>query len=419
MATDTVTTQSIFSFPLDGENILIDQGLIYRPWGTRTLKLEISTHKTMPKLWIHPKGIVPEEKELGIFKGYADDSDSFHITWGGGHEPGPCVKTKDRLSAFETCAPLQENESSIVFFNITHAGSNLPLEANLTLIAFESEDINGNIPKRDQAAILIKLLKPSDMPTENEVMRFKPGIEANQWIVSPGQYLPAYDSRWWPSRDVNYIHCEPIPLGIELDNGNLFVIWGDKKEIIAVIEDFSDPSVLLMAETLAFELFKFDEWSVCLRIWFFWVDKYIGGNLFLGRHEVPDAERFDMIIRRKDGRVILAGTDLHWRETWFRVLPKKTLRATIGMPKETIIKLAQQKWGEVWTNIWIKSAKQSATVDENEITNNPVDPYIKRLAAREATMTLKAKGTESHCPMLHNVVQRRPARMTSSDVRRG
>ncbi len=415
MATDKVTSQSIFSFPLDGENSQMDQVLIYRPWGTRTLKLEVSTQKMMPKLWIRPKGMIPEEKELGIFKGYADDNNSFHITWGGGHEPGPCAKTKDFLSAFETCAPLEENESSIVFFNITHAGSDLPLETNLTLIAFESEDSNGNIHKRDQAEILIKLLKPSGIPAENEVMRLIPGIETDQWIVSPGQYLPEYDSRWWPSKEVNYIRSEPIPLGIELEDGKILIIWGHEKEVIAVIEDYSEPSVLFLAETLAFELFNFDEWSVCLRTWFFWVDKYIGGNLFLGRHEIPDAERFDMIIRRKDGRVLLAGTDLHWRETWFRVLPKKILRATIGMPKETLIRLTQQKWNGVWKNIWMKSPKNF----ENETTNNPVDPYIRRLAAREAAVTLRAKGTESHCPMLHNVEQRRPARMTSSDVRRG
>ena len=32
-------------------------------------------------------------------------------------------------------------------------------------------------------------------------------------------------------------------------------------------------------------------------------------------------------------------------------------------------------------------------------------------------MTLKAGGTEAHLPTLHNVEQRRPPAMTSSDVR--
>jgi hypothetical protein len=329
------------------------------------------------------------------------------------------VKTKDLFSAFETCVPLEANESNIVFFNITHAGVDLPSEANLTLIAFENEDNSAMKHKRDLAKLTIKLKKPENLPPDEEIMRLIPGNQANTWLVTPGHFLPEYDSRWWPSKGVNYISSKPVPLSIHLKNGRLQVNWGDENNAIAVIEDYSKPSVLLMAETLAFEVFNFDEWSICLRLWFFWLDKYIGGNLFLGRHEVPDAERFDLIIRRKDGRVLLAGTDLHWRETWFKVLPKKILRATIGIPRETLFNLVQQKWNDAWTNIWGMSTKVAATDKEIETINNPVDPYIKRLAAREATTTVKAKGTESHMPMLHNVEQRRPARMTSSDVRRG
>ncbi len=176
---------------------------------------------------------------------------------------------------------------------------------------------------------------------------------------------------------------------------------------------------MLLAETLAFELFAFDPWSVALRVWFFWVDKYVGGASFVGRHEVPDAERFDMIIRRQDGRVLLAGTDLHWREVWARVLPTKTLRATLGMSRDTAMKLAKEKWSETWNEIWDKALHHADRSTAVEYPNNPVNPFIRRLAEREATVTVKAGGTEAHIPTLHNVEQRRPAAMTSSDVRLG
>ena len=81
--------------------------------------------------------------------------------------------------------------------------------------------------------------------------------------------------------------------------------------------------------------------------------------------------------------------------------------------------MAKQKWSETWNKIWVKSANLFENDEEAESINNPIDPYIRRLAAREATVTLKARGTEAHVPMLHNVEQRRPSRMTSSDVRRG
>jgi hypothetical protein len=158
---------------------------------------------------------------------------------------------------------------------------------------------------------------------------------------------------------------------------------------------------------------------VALRVWFFWVDKYVGGGFFVGRHEVPDAERFDMIIRRRDGRVLLAGTDLHWREVWARVLPDKILRATLGMPRDTAMKLAREKWSEAWNEIWGRATHRGGPGADGEPPNNPVDPYIRRLAEREATVTLKAGGTEAHLPTLHNVEQRRPPAMTSSDVRLG
>jgi hypothetical protein len=250
-------------------------------------------------------------------------------------------------------------------------------------------------------------------------MRVTPGEQEDAWVVSPGRYLPAYDSRWWPSPQVVYQASEPPPLILRMGEGALWVDWREPGNTIAAIEDCSHPSVLLLAETVAFELFAFDAWSVALRVWFFWVDKYIGGGFFVGRHEVPDAERFDMIIRRHDGRVLLAGTDLHWREVWARVLPGKILRATLGMSRETAMKLAIEKWSDAWNEVWAKATNRAAKSPDADGPNNPVDPYIRRLAEREATVTVKAGGTEAHIPTLHNVEMRRPPVMTSSDVRLG
>jgi hypothetical protein len=126
-----------------------------------------------------------------------------------------------------------------------------------------------------------------------------------------------------------------------------------------------------------------------------------------------------MIIRREDGRVLLAGTDLHWREVWARVLPTKTLRATLGVSRDTAMKLAKEKWHDTWNEIWTKALNRADADVGAGCPNNPVDPFIRRLAEREATVTVKAGGTEAHIPTLHNVEQRRPQMMTSSDVRLG
>ncbi len=419
MISQNLAKDLIIPFALDEKNVQADQPLIYRPWGTRTVKLKVTARTDMPKLWIRPQRTLPEEAALGIYRAYADDSSAFHITWGGGHECGPCVKAKDVLSAFETPAPLKADDSSYLYFNLTHAGTYLPSSATVTLRAFEYVDSDRRAIEQDRARLCLRVLPPPDLPPVEEIIRIVPGKQDNTWVVSPGRCLPAYDSRWWPSLQVAYEPGEPLPLTLRIGKGALLIEWGEPGNTIAVIDDYSDPSVLLLAETLSFELFAFDQWSVALRVWFFWVDKYVGGGFFVGRHEVPDAERFDMIIRRRDGRVLLAGTDLHWREVWARVLPTRTLRATLGMSRETATKLAKEKWSETWSEIWARTLNRAERSADTEHPSNPVDPYIRRLAEREATVTVKAGGTEAHIPTLHNVEQRRPAAMTSSDVRLG
>jgi hypothetical protein len=83
------------------------------------------------------------------------------------------------------------------------------------------------------------------------------------------------------------------------------------------------------------------------------------------------------------------------------------------------MKLAREKWSETWNEIWGRATHRAEPSTDAEHPSNPVDPYIRRLAEREATVTLKAGGTEAHLPTLHNVEQRRPPAMTSSDVRQG
>jgi hypothetical protein len=101
------------------------------------------------------------------------------------------------------------------------------------------------------------------------------------------------------------------------------------------------------------------------------------------------------------------------------VLPDKILRATLGMPRDTAIQLAKEKISATWTEIWTKAIHPDERNIASEMINNPMEPYIRKLAEREATVTVKAGGTEAHIPTLHNVEQRRPTVMTSSDVRLG
>ncbi len=385
-------------FTLDGQPE--PARLTIRPWGTRTLKVRLTTNTAVPPLRIRPKGMRPEDTQKGIFRAFADDSHAFEISWGGGHETGPCLRPEDFLMAFEKCAPLSAGDTSIIFFNVRHTGPDIPETAVLTLEAFDEEsgDIFATLP--------VHLNPPPDMPS-NPVRIVAAG--EGQWRVQ-GNALPQYDPRWWP-RPIAYLPTNAeLPLGIVHETNQLRIIWNGKET--AVITDHTTPSIL-DRQAISFELFHFDQWHVALRVWFFWLDKNIGDGFFIGRHEVPDAERFDFLIRRSDGKTTLACTDLHWREIWGQA-EATPVQATIGIGRETRKKLIEEKLGKLF---------QKRTAHDHQGVYDPTR-YIERLATRlgqSPDLTVRAKGTEAHLPMLHNVSQTNetPSRMTSSDVRLG
>lgn len=377
--------------------------LVYAPWATRTVKIEVKTAKDMPALRIRPKGIRPDEVKAGIFRAFPDDNNNFIISWGGGHEPGPCVRAKDFLKAFEQCIPVQAGSGAVLFFNVNHVGPAVPESATITFEAFEEKT------NRVYATLRVRLLKPAQLPNHQaRVKRYQKGV----WQAS-GDSLLQYDSRWWPL-PVSFVPGTADPLTIRRQNNSLVVWWGERES--AVITDHTSPTIL-DDNAIYFDLFHFDEWHVALRIWFFWLDKNIGNGFFFGRHEVPDAERFDLLIRRRDGQVTLACTDLHWREIWGKVNKGETMRATLGLTLEVKGKLAEEELGKV-LNVWQKEKGQ-----DYQEPYNPIE-YIRRLAAGLGpTRVVRGKGTEAHLPTIHNMTQvseaNRPSRMTSSDVRLG
>jgi hypothetical protein len=213
---------------------------------------------------------------------------------------------------------------------------------------------------------------------------------------------------------MSYVAAGDLPLLIRQQENGLVIEW--KGQVAAKVMDYTVPSILDLGD-ISYELFHFDQWHVALRIWFFWLDKNVGKSFFVGRHEVPDAERFDLLIRRQDGATTLACPDLHWRETWGRVVRGEPLLATLGLSTETKIKLAKEGLGKVW-QVW-----QRKEESDHKRPYNPL-PYIERMATtlgEEGVGEVRAKGTEAHLPALQNVETTdepgRPPRMTSSDVR--
>ncbi|MCA9979213.1 MAG: hypothetical protein KDD89_00190 [Anaerolineales bacterium] len=389
--------------------------LVYLPHGTRSLRLRISTESALPPLRLRPLNNSPADQPAGKFCGYEDGTTAvqanFELSWGGGHEAGPPAKSKDKFKAFEEVTPLEPGDFQVIIMNLTHIGDNLPESATLTLAAVADEK-----PDEIHATLVVALQRPAGLPAKvQNVVQSEPG----KWVVTAGTHLPQYDTRWWPEDDVRYTAVDTPPLTIKLEHDRqtvLHVYW--QTDLIARIEDHSQPSILVEdGGVVRFDLFDFDDYYYCLRLWFFWLNVNIGHGFFVGRHEVPDVERFDLLIKKEDGLITLACADLHWRESW-GLATETPLRATIGLGRETKLKLAQEQLGGLWAKIW---GKKTADYGAKTTAYNPLR-YVTKLARREATtdtpMVERAKGTEAHIPMLQNV-ETGNEKLASSDVRLG
>jgi hypothetical protein len=363
----------------------------YRPWGTRTIKFQISTKKDLPPLRLRWTGT---KRKNGLACEFVGDYEEFVISWGGGHDEDTPVRTRDKYGAFEEIQPVLASEKpNNVYFNITHAGDSLPEEVPLTLEAYP--DGGGDAV----AAVVVKLTKPANVP--DNVLRIVAAEPTKKWVVNHGVMAPLYDCRWWSSRDVVYESVQTPPLVIQREGNALLVQWDGAT--VAQITDQTRPPVLDQSNDVQFELFQFitpGREYFALRAWFFWLDKNVkvlsvGG---LGRHEVPDAERFDLLLRKKDGVVTLACTDLHWREMWGQVI-EAPLQATIGLNFKQKVLLGEEKLGSVFGD---------HKHDDGRRDYNPIG-LIERLAedlvSDDEDLTMRAKGSEAHVPMLNNVQQ--------------
>ncbi len=391
---------TVIEFPLDQEPVLTK--VTYRPWGVRALKLKVTTKSKTNPLRIRPKGVKQSEAKAGIFRASADDSEAFIISWGGGHEPGPCLKAEDFLMAFERCVALEPNDVSMIYFNLDHVGPDVPDETMVTIEAFDEK--TGDVV----AALPITIQKPEGY--SEDVMRF---MEASTGVWQPlGSKVVRDEPRWWPKETIDYLPVTAYPLQVQVEGTKLLVEWDGK--LVGQITDHTKPSVL-QPETMRLELFDFDRHHLALRTWFFWLDTNIGGG-----HEVPDAERFDMLLRKQDGYVTLACTDMHWRETWGQI-DGAPMRATLGMSRAAKLKILTEGVEKI-TGIFKREKGK-----DHEGVYSPVDgpaPLIPKQAERlgKGDFATRGKGAEAHLPVLENVVEQSEAtmrKMVSSDVRLG
>ena len=187
-------------------------------------------------------------------------------------------------------------------------------------------------------------------------------------------------------------------------DGALLVEWGEPGNTVAAIEDHTNPSVLSLAEALVLELFELRPvvGCPCASGSSGWTSTSRGRPFRRpARGARRRAVRHDHAAQRRPGAAGV--TDLHWRGGLGDVLAGR-ISATLGMSRGTAIKLARRMERGLERCPGRSDARAQGDA-EPEHPNNPVDPYIRRLAEREATVTLGRR----HGGAYSNPAQRRAA----------
>jgi len=353
----------------------------YQPFGIKILKLRVqrnqATKPSLGPIWIHPKGYVqPDAKAddpaLWHVYGTAEGDPDLWVAWGAGDERGFCVKTKDRFMIDKVPLPLDDDEAYYIYLHLIHRPqdpfAHTPTGKTLTVQAC-SED--GQV----YGEKTVRLTVPA--AAANAVRaRWDWDLDAGVSTVTlqgaedcPAQ-LPLYVSRWWPVRHVEYVTVDDT-IAKFLSNlkityqrqGQVDVFLGE-----AHLAEFTGDLALPLHDVRLFtaEVFRFlDDFHLVVRLWFYWVHLGFSPEQLMAfvppgrrdgwraeaervhqdlregllswhkREEVPDVERFDLLLDLTNLDEKFVGTDTHWQEFWALVEQGQPLRARIATLLDT------------------------------------------------------------------------------------
>jgi hypothetical protein len=227
--------------------------------------------------------------------------------------------------------------------------------------------------------------------------------ESNDQLIFTGSIIPNYVSRWWPGKQITYTQDTALTerLSLNLEGRKirlqLDVAASDTSITLAEVEDLDwrrDLGEVHQLRPLLPELFHLcNQRFYVVRLWFLWLDKRIGK-----KHEVPDAERIDVLFDVQEGVVCYMGTDFHYHETWGQLeQDEKFGQASLGL---NIFNL--DDFGRTLLSGLLESS------EGNPITKIELE-LCQGLAARQT-------GPNAHVPLLRNTLFWQ--RLTSGDVRK-
>lgn len=413
----------------------------YLPFGTRALKIKVlnTAGPTNVPLVLRPANMPQGYPNTGRFAAHADGRNDIWVTWGGGHEHGPCAHGRD-IGWQETCAPLARHADSYTYLHITHRPEipTAPLtDATLTLFAVAGDD------EAPFDCLKINLSVPRDRTPHDPVRPVWVTDADTDYVAFKGSQVPTYLSRWWPDPQIRYrdtslpklsIHYQPVSepaewpwLRLWHDIGVALVgqpgrvdVRLDGQSVMAITGNI-EPA-LFRDRWMLPELYRFyGERYLVLRLWFFWLDT----RLDVVRHhihEIPDIERFDVLIDLEQKRAVYACTDLHWREMWGAV-QQQPVKAHVGLSAGSLLQLLGQRIEDEFFDLLVildetRGERRNPAVQLcGELTGHAQCDH--QVAVPEEGVVVRGAGLfAKHAPYFDGESVKLDGRLTSGDVRR-
>jgi hypothetical protein len=454
----------------------------YQPFGVKILKLQIQRNQaTKPKLgpiWIHPKGYVrpdagSDDPALWGVYGTAEGDPSassgrapdLWVAWGAGDERGFCVKTKDRFKIDKVPLPLDDDGFSYVYLHLIHRPErpfeHTPADKTLTVqatgedgLVYGETTVRLTVPQKASNPVRAHWDWDLDAGVSTITLR---GTDEG-----PTQ-MPLYVSRWWPVRQVEYVSVGEVTAKClqdlriiyrrqedGQDRGRMDVWLGDMP-----LAEFTGELALPLHDyrLCTAEVFRFlDDYHLVVRLWFYWVhlgfsadqlltfvpqdrraewraeaervrDGLKGFLLPWHKHEeVPDVERFDLLLDLTDLNTKYVGTDTHWQEFWAIVADGEPLKARIAtlldsgkvvalaksVPKKKLPVLDPLANGlcdivNEWSGHDCPYRGQGQLVTADKVRKGRKYDVCPRCGSHFIGQGAKALGVAKHAPLLGNV----------------
>jgi hypothetical protein len=413
-----------------------DGALDYLPFGVRTVKLAVEG-ECRGKVRLRP---VRLSSVPGETFGHEDEGDppQFVVSWGGGYE--------------DHCE-LDYPRKRVVHFLLHHVGEGTG-DHRLTVEAGDESGSRAHLPLNLTYPRSGGVPWPAEQLVRPVWHEVSPGLSGACTIELQGDLAPRYLSRWWPHNRVVYAYDKPPPRLrlayrrlVDAAHGDLTVYAsrsGDAPEVrLAELRGSIGYPLYDLRQVLP-QLFRFGPHTWVLRVWFFWLDldisrqdlarywprdaveleqawrgitaKKDGGTAeanWRQRHEIPDAERVDIVFD-DNLQPLYAATDMHWREMWGQVAPRAGGDPVRVQVMNTRAKEMAANWRELG-----KAVDGWSQIILSRFAHNhpPYAPHGEVMAELRGEGVLGADpiGMESHSPAFFNVkIQRH---LTSTDVR--